>query len=80
MTKEQQLQYLKNQFSQIVRVETDRKKQEILYNNRIEKVKRLNIAKTFNEVISISHDRGQKINGLSSSKVSDNNSQKKGET
>lgn len=45
MTKEQQLQFLKDQFSQLVRIETDRKQQQIFKNNIIEKTKKLNITK-----------------------------------
>lgn len=45
MTKEQQLQFLKDHFSQLVRIETDRKQQQIFKNNIIEKTKKLNITK-----------------------------------
>lgn len=76
MSKEQQLHFLKSQFSQLVRAEAERKQQEILKDNRLQRVNKLNISHTINEIISVSPEKINKLNALSTSRASDNQSQK----
>lgn len=54
MNKEQQLEFLKGHFQQLIQLETERKKDALLKDLQLSRTKKLNIANTINEVVIIS--------------------------